>query len=273
MFGKYNKVGTRVYGGAIPGILDTYPNAAVAYSVRRLATAYTGPLLRVRRSSDNTEQDIGYTTLGDLDETALTNFVGANNGFVTTWYDQSGNANNLTQTTAANQPQIVSSGSVLTLNSKPAVNSATSLKRLDSINNISYSECYISTVFNRTGRTGAADSLYVFNNTPFNQLYSLGSDWAYYSNADYATTIPLSSSQKLITQVDNGTTTVFYDNATQNVSHNVSNNVTNLKLQLFAFDTSYGMFGNIQEFILYTSNQSSNRTGIQSNVNSYYGIY
>jgi len=41
---------------------------------------------------------------------------GTDNGYVTTWYDQSGNANNATQATAANQPQIVSAGNIITSN-------------------------------------------------------------------------------------------------------------------------------------------------------------
>lgn len=43
------------------------------------------------------------------------------NGFVTTWYDQSGNARNATQATAANQPMVVSAGVVVTQNNKPAL--------------------------------------------------------------------------------------------------------------------------------------------------------
>jgi hypothetical protein len=100
-------------GPAFTGLLDTYSGAAVAYSAaRRLSSTYTGSLIRVRRSSDNAEQNIGYDINNVLDEAALTTFVGANNGFVTTWYDQSGNANNAVQSTAANQPQIVSSGTI-----------------------------------------------------------------------------------------------------------------------------------------------------------------
>ena len=44
------------------------------------------------------------------------------NGFVETWYDQSGNGNNATQGTAGNQPKIVSSGSIVTESQgKPAI--------------------------------------------------------------------------------------------------------------------------------------------------------
>ena len=76
------------------GLLDTYPNAAAAYSLRKLRSAYTGYAIRVRRSSDNTEQDIGFSSTFGLDTSSLTSFCGAGNGFVTTWYDQSGNGNN-----------------------------------------------------------------------------------------------------------------------------------------------------------------------------------
>ena len=107
-------------GGAVP-LLDTYSGASVAYSVRLLSSTYTGSAIRVRRSSDNAEQDIGFDGSGNLDESALTTFVGANNGFVTTWYDQSGNARNATQSTAANQPQIVSSGVINKVNSRPSL--------------------------------------------------------------------------------------------------------------------------------------------------------
>ena len=94
-------------------LLDTYSGAAAAYSVRRLSSSYSGSALRVRRSSDNTEQDIGFVG-ENLDTASMESFVGVNNGFVVTWYDQSGNGIDFTQSSAANQPQIVSSGSVIT---------------------------------------------------------------------------------------------------------------------------------------------------------------
>lgn len=108
-------------GNAVPtALLDVYPSY-VGYSLRKLRTAYTGNAIRVRRSNDNAEQNIGFNGNGDLDTTALLSFVGGNNGFVTTWYDQSTNGLNFTQTTAANQPQIVSAGSILTDNGRPSL--------------------------------------------------------------------------------------------------------------------------------------------------------
>ena len=43
------------------------------------------------------------------------------NGFVETWYDQSGNGNDLTQATASKQPTIVTSGTLNTRNNEPII--------------------------------------------------------------------------------------------------------------------------------------------------------
>ena len=112
----------RPYAAAVPfvGLLDDYPGASVAYSLRKLDKDYAGSAIRVRRSNDNTEQDIGFTAGGDLDTAALKTFVGANSGFIVTWYTQSGTVN-ATQSTAASQPRIVNSGVIDRENGKPAL--------------------------------------------------------------------------------------------------------------------------------------------------------
>jgi hypothetical protein len=122
---------SRTGGGAPPftGALDLISaTSAAAYSLRKLRTAYTGPALRVRRSFDSAEADIGFTAAGDLDTAALLAHVehggpgpGNQNGFVTTWYDQSGNGRNVTQVTAVNQPRIVNAGVVYTQNARPSI--------------------------------------------------------------------------------------------------------------------------------------------------------
>jgi hypothetical protein len=104
-----------------PELLLDNISAVAAFSVRKLRTAYAGACMRVRRSSDNTEADIGFDGAGDLDTTALLAHVGAGNGFVKTWYDQSGNGNNAAQSTASDQPAIATSGVVELINSRPAL--------------------------------------------------------------------------------------------------------------------------------------------------------
>lgn len=71
-------------------LLDLYPNAAVAYSLRKLRTAYSGNSVRVRRAVDNTEQDFGFDINGDLDIAGIESFFGNNlllqsENFNTTW--------------------------------------------------------------------------------------------------------------------------------------------------------------------------------------------
>ena len=90
-------------------LLTDYPSAVAAYSLRLLNKTYAGSAIRVRRGTDNAEQNIGFAS-EQLDTEALETFAGSGDAFVTTWYDQSGNDYNVTQTTASNQPQIVSSG-------------------------------------------------------------------------------------------------------------------------------------------------------------------
>ena len=104
--------------GPVPILDQLGVSAAAAYSLRKVRSG-AALAIRVRRSSDNAEANIGFAWNGDLDTAALLAHVGSGDGFVTTWYDQSGNARNATQATAANQPQIVSNGAIETQNGRP----------------------------------------------------------------------------------------------------------------------------------------------------------
>jgi hypothetical protein len=101
-------------------ILDTL-TATAAYSTRQVRNAYTGFCIRVRRSNDNVELNIGFTVSGQLDTAALLDHCGANSGFVTRWYDQSGNGLHLVQDTTTSQPRIVNAGVLETLGGVPAI--------------------------------------------------------------------------------------------------------------------------------------------------------
>jgi len=106
-----------ISGGGRRLAMNVFAGAAAAYSMRIPAgSTYSGPLIRVRRSSDNAEQDIYSVATADangnrfVDTTALLAFVGVNSGFVTTWYDQTGNTRHATNTTATDQGRIVNAG-------------------------------------------------------------------------------------------------------------------------------------------------------------------
>lgn len=114
-------------------LVDTLAIApARAYALRRVRAVYSGALIRVRRASDNSEIDIGYDSNNDLETAGLLWFCTGTDGFVTTWYDQMGNTA-LTQSTTSQQPQIVASGALLTLNSRPILRQSTAAQRYLSV--------------------------------------------------------------------------------------------------------------------------------------------
>ena len=97
-------------GGPVPaGYLDALAVSPRAAMSLRKVVSTASSCLRVRRSSDNAEQDIGF--VGDsVDTASLLAFAGAGSAYVTTLYDQTGNGENLVQAATARQPRIVSAG-------------------------------------------------------------------------------------------------------------------------------------------------------------------
>jgi hypothetical protein len=274
------------------GLLDLYPNAAAAYSVRKLRTAYTGSAIRVRRSSDNTEQDIGFVN-NILDTSALTTFCSGTNGFVTTWYDQSGNGRNATQATAANQPQIVSSGSVLTVNTKPSI--VFSNSRLNISSNF-WTYTGDSTLFHTSLNThtsyqsvisyyeGVNTSLGIqytkFPATPTNvstDVYAPGgmaTNTTQTSNTQYLVTVQW---KNWSTHKTNGNTIIAINGANQSLTaygSNPSSWANTGVTRIGTFDNSGAWNGQLQEIVIYTSALSgANIDGAESNINSFYSIY
>jgi hypothetical protein len=107
--GKYGQKTALNYMSA-KELLDQITGASVAYSIRKLKSSAT-KAVRVRRSLDNGEIDIAFNGL-NLDTATLLSHCGTYSGYVTTWYDQSGNGNNALQPTAGNQPRIVNAGTI-----------------------------------------------------------------------------------------------------------------------------------------------------------------
>lgn len=263
------------WNGATASLLSTYPGAAAAYSLRALNGSYQGPLVRVRRSSDNKEANIYALYNGQLDVNAIQTFCSGTDGFVTTWYDQSGNGNNATQSTAANQPQIVSSGSVINVNSKPSLqfDGSNDFLTLSNIStNITYSGFQVvkrnstSTMSVTLAGSSVNDSYLLWNFSDNNAYFR--------SSQGYITQSLNTTTQQLFTSINiNSGNMSMYNNASLLLSNTpTSLPGTDVMNAIGRRDANYGE-GNTQEIIVYSSNQSSNRIGIESNINSYYGIY
>ena len=104
--------------GAFTGPLDGI-TSALALSVRRLYATYTGDCMLLRRSSDNAEQAFGFTSLGALDASAITTWLAGADAYIKTWYDQSGNARDFSETDAGDQLRLI----VSAIGGKPSARS------------------------------------------------------------------------------------------------------------------------------------------------------
>jgi hypothetical protein len=260
-------------------LLDTYSGASAAYSLRKLSSTYSGNCIRVRRSSDNTEQNIGFVN-NVLDTASLLSFVGAGNGFVTTWYDQSGNTKNATQTTAASQPKIVSSGNLITTsNGKITVDCYNSSMGNTIVNNSGTAQAVFSVYQNETTLNASVFALPfgTYNAQGLSGDYfgilqsgsgaspqSFAGTWSYYKNGS---STPLTSTRGgLHTGFVNGLISLT---STFGTTINGSNN----RFIQYSANTSFGGNYKVSESIIYQSNQTTNKTGIETNINNYWNIY
>ena len=280
---------------AFTGLLNTYSGAAAAYSLRLLDNTYTGNAIKVRRSSDNAEQDIAFVN-NELDTASLETFASGTDAFVTTWYDQSGNDYNVTQTTASKQPKIVLSGSTITTNSKPTIefNGTTSylfnpLQLVDDA-----TSAFISTAFSTTRSalqyvlemprdTGGSRGFDVRTISSTNILSGLLTENPVVSTNATGTFNNASGNLNLVmASFDEAIATnnhqIFGNGAlvgqATNGGTDIHNKNTGINLGVFSNDTSNGyLLGTISEAFVYKSNQLSNRTGIETNINDFYSIY
>jgi hypothetical protein len=262
----------RRVGGGFVGLLDLFPNAAAAYSLRKLRAAYSGSAVRVRKevSLVSSETDIGFLADGTLDTVSLLAFASdADSGdvFVVTWYDQS-LSNDATQGTAASQPKIVSGGSLVTEGSKPAI------LPVDRTNHFVINPLTL------------ASNTWVFS-TIKNPLLQTTAFIEGDNGNEFILVTSATSTSTLINS-DYSSVSFYKDGTAFNPTtrQDAYNGLTSQSLFTASFDGSISTFFNIgypssaqigmfqmQEFVLYLSDQSANRTGIETNINTFYSVY
>ena len=115
---SYGHPETDLVGDGVVPPVNPFDNASVVLSLRDIFGT-NNAVVRVRRDSDNTEQDF---TASEITDGTLLAFVGVGNGFVSKLYDQSGNGNDAFENTSTQQYILVSNGVINTLNLKASFN-------------------------------------------------------------------------------------------------------------------------------------------------------
>lgn len=267
------------------GLLDDYSGASAAYSLRLLRSTYTGSAIKVRRSVGSpSEKDIGFVN-NELDVADLESFCSGTDGFVVTWYDQSGNAIDASQATAASQPQIVSSGSVILENGKPSLDFDGSDDYLFNASSLTYNGGVSwygvqNVVISSVQRLWCDDILGVQGYCIFysDGRYQINDNGSGYETVSASGSIATQQLASFNFDDSNGNYNYAFDGS--NTSGSISpwtgpigtSGAANFGIMGAGNGAQYGN-GNVQELVIYPNNQSSNRTGIETNINDFYSIY
>jgi hypothetical protein len=266
------------FGAPAGPLLDDYPNAAAAYSLRLLRTGYTGSAIQVRRSSDSDTTSIGFSG-NYLDTAALKTFCGTgatDTCFVRIWFDQSFSNRNLAKTTNANQPFILLNGVITRVDGIAAIDFS---RDADNLTASGYGFLSVDSNFTAIAVTKANSTaaMLIFNNlVNTNDRIRLDIDRFTFSVS--GTLIGksfTSTTNKLIYFAENSPQTLYANSVLATGGSNSSPfNISGFSLAGRADNATGSNYnGNIYEVIFYNTNQSSNRTAIETNINNFYQIY
>jgi hypothetical protein len=267
--------------------LDNYPGALAGYSLRKLRDRYTGSCVRIRRSSDNAEQDFGFVN-DYFDTASFANFVGNGIGYIKTWYDQGLNGLDVTQTTDIYQPYI----QLNMLNGKAVVRfvQKTSNSFLSNSNALVQSEMSgilkKSSVFMAYRESGDVtfSTPIIFNHPP-NSYFSYLHLWAgyLYQNFSERTDVGSSQTQSFANNVSNwslvsslyNTHIDGYINGSSvgTPVSRINSQITISQINIGGGSPSYCLDGQILECIIYASDKTNIRPEIERNINDYYKLY
>jgi hypothetical protein len=267
-----------------PGLLlDSFPGAAAAYSLRKLDNDYTGNCIVVQRDNGDTSA-IGFAG-NFLDTAAMKTFCGEGAGDscrVRLWYDQTGGGKRLRTTTADNQPLIMINGTVNYRNNNLVMIFDGSNDSLSAINPILTQNDF--SVFAVVARldTGVVNHVVATQHTFFDASrfllniggntvvtgLQIGGTFTGFDQAPRLTKIRLHSWIREGTNVKLG-----YDGVEVATATN-SNSIQQNRFRVGVFSAVADFTGCLlSELILYESDQTSNRAAIETNINTFYSIY
>lgn len=259
-------------------LLDTYSGAAAAYSLRKLRTAYTGDAIEVYNGT--AYADIGFNVFGELDTVGLADHCGSNDGFIRTWYDQAG-SNDATQSTTANMPKIYDGTTgVVTENGKPAVEFDGSNDGLAAAQSLGITTTHAAIFVTYTvdaSATGTFFSLQQGNSAGIRGQQNSATNYRF-EIKDPLGNVTLQTSDTAGQKVKSH----FLIPNSQEIFSNGSNvkSGTTAYSDYHFYTPKIGLrnndsyfLGKVQEFVVYDSNETDNRAGIETNINTFYDIY
>lgn len=275
-------------------LLDQYSGASAAYSLRLLDCQYAGSAIRVRRNSDNTESDIGFVN-GNLDTATLKTFVGTggtDDGFVVTWYDQTG-SRDAVQATSGNQPRIMDNGATIRNDGEIAIVFTGSQYLYTSNTGITtlatHSEFIVFKQYNSVSSAGilvftpATGNDYDRNDAVELETAGAAQNFQVAGGAGTAYVIAAAGSEtlfQLVAHIIDGGSGEAWQNGTSVGTDTYGSFTTPGGYLLIgaryiggAVNLTYSIQAYYHEMIIYNSAQSANRTGIQTNINTYWQVY
>ena len=200
-------------------------------------------------------------------------------GFVETWYDQSGNGNDATQSVAASQPKIVDGGVLVSGNTgEPAFtgDGVDDILSLSSSIDFGTGEFFVSTVADvNTGGAligSAVPNWLLLLTTSSIQVRASNTNTIYVISPDSVLTAGESYLISL-SRVENDIT-AYVNGVAQADVETVASTDTFSADRFLQRGTNGNPYSDpVSEVIIYDSDQSDNRTAIEGNINAHYDIY
>jgi len=267
---------TQVYtsGPVVSYLLDDYSGSAVGYSLRNLSSSWTtSDVVEVRRSSDNATSGFTATEVSDGTMLAWVGTGGTDNGFVTKWYDQSGNTNDAVQATTTLQPKIVNAGALLVdAYGKPEID-------FDASSSLVPTSAFLTDISNAAffgvltldTKGGNFISPISFANNRYyvtDLIVQYGTDSKVVNH-----TSPTGTPYLFTSLSSSGTGTVYVNGVSQgSIAYLGTGANTPVTIGSNAFANGQFLNGKFQEYVLYDSDQSANLAGIESNIKEAYGF-
>jgi hypothetical protein len=269
---RWYVMAARPMPGNLPLDIITAASAGAGYGLRKIKSSYGGPCCNIRRSSDNATQDIGFAGT-DFDVAGFSAFVGGGNGFVTSWYDQSGNGRHAVQGTAANQPQLTLGA---TTTGRPALVSSSVTIGLTATTPALAYPMSLNSVTKRTGAFTVFDVVISFGNSYPGIFYQNSADGGIgLANINSAILNSVGATDALFrvaigVRPAGGTGSVTVDSTT--VTGVLGDVVGSTALSLFDPNISGGLIGSMCEAIWFQGALGAGDIlNLQTNQKAYYG--